>query len=126
MLPESDADKLLDWLDNIPVATLDDLDFGVIGMTRDGTVAAYNRAEAKMSGLTPSRVIGRHFFTAVAPCTNNYLVAHRFEVEETLDETIDYVFTLRMAPKPVQLRLLKSPAAKHMFLVVRRRTAHAA
>ena len=126
MHPTFDAANLLNWLDKAAATELDGLDFGVIGMTRDGAVTAYNRAEAMLSGLTPSRVLGRHFFTAVAPCTNNYLVAHRFEVEETLDDTIDYVFTLRMAPQPVKLRLLRSPAAAHMFLAVRRRTVHAA
>jgi photoactive yellow protein len=125
MHPDFDAGSLLGWLDKSAVTELDSLDFGVIGMTRDGTVTAYNRAEATLSGLTPSRVIGRHFFTAVAPCTNNYLVAHRFEVEETLDDTINYVFTLRMAPQSVHLRLLKSPGASCMFLAVRRRFVHA-
>lgn len=115
------APNLLDRLEGLNADGLDNLPFGVVAMTVDGTVSGYNAAEASLSGLTPSRVIGRHFFTSVAPCTNNYLVAQRFETETALDVTIDYVFTLRMAPTPVHLRLLKDPGASRMYLVVRRR-----
>lgn len=120
------APDLLDRLEGLDAQALDDLPFGVIAMTTDGIVNAYNSAEASLSGLSPSRVIGLHFFTSVAPCTNNYLVAHRFETESALDLTIDYVFTLRMAPTRVHLRLLKDPDASRMYLVVRRRDDAAA
>jgi photoactive yellow protein len=116
---------LLHHLEASSKAQLDALPFGIIGMAQDGTVQQYNTAEAVLSGLTPARVIGRHFFTSVAPCTNNALVARRFEAEAPLDDIIDYVFTLRMAPTLVQLRLLKHPTAQHMYLLVQRRPAHA-
>jgi photoactive yellow protein len=64
----------------------DALPFGVVAMVPDGTVTAYNTAEAALSGLTPSRVVGRNFFTSVAPCTNNFMVAHRFEAEPEIDD----------------------------------------
>src|ERR1700685_3049932 len=89
---------LLGVLDAMDVATLDALPFGVIGMTLDGTVTNYNAAESGLSGLTPANVIGRHFFSAVAPCTNNFMVAHRFGTDIKIDDVIDYVFTLRMKP----------------------------
>jgi photoactive yellow protein len=93
-------------------ALLNALPFGVVGMTPDGTVQQYNTTEATFSGLTSARVIGRHFFTFVALCTNA-LVAHRFEAEAPLDEIIDCVFTLRMAPTLVQLRLLNAARSQH-------------
>jgi photoactive yellow protein len=117
---------MLEKLEGLANIELDVLPFGVIAMSEDGKVVAYNRAEASLSGLTAARVIGRHFFTAVAPCTNNYLVAQPFETEQMLDLTIDYVFTLRMAPTPVQLRLLKHPKASRMYLLVQRRHVDAA
>lgn len=115
---------LFDRLVSLSEDQLDDLPYGVISMTSDCVVAAYNKAEAQSAGLNPARVIGRHFFTTVAPCTNNFMIAQRFEHEEALDVTIDYVFTLRMAPTPVELRLLKQPAAERMFLIVKRRQSH--
>jgi photoactive yellow protein len=112
---------LLSSLEAANAVTLDGLSFGVIGMTPDGTVTSYNSAESQLSGLSPANVIGRHFFSAVAPCTNNFMVAHRFEEEATMDHIIDYVFTLRMQPTKVRLRLLKEAGHSHMFLAVERR-----
>lgn len=122
MQPVFAAAEMLEWLETTTAADLDRLAFGVVAMTPDGMVVGYNTAEAVLSGLTPARVVTRHFFTSVAPCTNNYLVAQRFEMEERLDTIIDYVFTLRMKPTPVHLRLLKHPEAARMYLLVQRRT----
>lgn len=99
---------------------LDRLDFGVVRMTHDGRVVAYNTAEANVSGLDPAQVIGQDFFVQVAPCTNNYLIAQRYLDEEELDEALEYVFTYRMLPTPVRLRLIKPPASAYQYLVVRR------
>ena len=120
-----EASDLLEKLEILSADELDELSIGVVAMASDGNVVAYNKTEAALSGLTASRVIGRHFFTSVAPCTNNYLIAQRFENEENIDIIVDYVFTLRMAPTPVQLRLLKHSSAARMYLVVRRRDPHA-
>ena len=79
------ADDLFNWLEGASPADLDLLTFGVVAMAPDGKVEHYNLAEAKISGLTPERVVGRHFFTAVAPCTNNFMVAHRFETEPEIE-----------------------------------------
>ncbi len=109
---------LLDSLEACTDDALDALPFGVVGMALDATVERYNAFESKLAGLSPSRVLGRNFFTEVAPCTNNFMVAHRFETESEFDATIDYVFTLRMKPTPVRLRLLTRPDAAQRFLLV--------
>lgn len=111
---------LLDRLEAADDAMLDGAPFGVVAMTEDGTVTAYNAAESRLSGLTPEKVVGRHFFSAVAPCTNNFMVAFRFETEPAIDDVIDYVFTLRMQPTKVRLRLLKQPGRRRMYLAVER------
>lgn len=120
MLPSFAAPAALALLEAASPAELDAVAFGVIGLSTDAKVAIYNTAEAAFSGLTPARVIGRHFFQSVAPCTNNYMIAQRFESEPELDATISYVFTLRMSPTPVRLRLLRSAAATRMYLLVER------
>jgi photoactive yellow protein len=111
---------LLDRLEAADDATLDTAPFGVVAMTEDGDVTSYNAAESQLSGLTHAKVVRRHFFSAVAPCTNNFMVAYRFETEPELDDIIDYVFTLRMQPTKVRLRLLKQPGRRRMYLVVER------
>ena len=42
---------LMDWLETADDAALDRLDFGVIAMSQDGIVVAYNAAESRLAGL---------------------------------------------------------------------------
>lgn len=111
---------LADVLDEWSAEELDRLELGVVRMTRDARVVAYNTAEAEVSGLDSSDVIGQDFFVQVAPCTNNHLIAQRYLDAEELDEVIDYVFTYRMLPTPVQLRLIKRADSEYQYLLVRR------
>lgn len=110
--------KYLDEVRDDPAA-YDTLEFGLIAMDLEGTVVAYNEHESRFAGISPERVIGTMFFTDVAPCTNNYLVSGRFEDELNLDEIIDYVFTVKMRPTPVRLRLLKDDRAGRQYLAVK-------
>jgi len=104
---------------------LDRLDFGVIGFGADTRVTQYNQTESEAAGLGAPRVLGRPLFTDVAPCLNNFMVAQRFEDAadgaSTLDDTIDYVLTLRMRPVKVKLRLLAEPGAAQRYLLVLRK-----
>jgi photoactive yellow protein len=88
-------------------------------------VCVYNAFESKMAGLSKERVIGHPYFTVVAPCMNNFMVAQRFEdaaaAGQALDLTLDYVLTLRMRPVRVQLRLLAVPPAERRFVLVNRK-----
>jgi photoactive yellow protein len=115
---------LLSNLNTLSEDELDQLDFGVIGFDADGVVRRYNTYESAAAGLSPSRVIGHSLFTVVAPCMNNYLVAQRFEdaaaTGDTLDDTIDYVLTLRMRPVRVRLRLLAAAGAAYRYVLVQR------
>ena len=117
--------EIFDHLLALGTAELDALEFGVIGIGADTLVCDYNAVESKMAGLSKERVIGHPFFTVVAPCMNNYMVAQRFEdaaaAGQALDLTLDYVLTLRMRPVKVQLRLLASPRAERRFVLVNRK-----
>jgi photoactive yellow protein len=104
---------------------LDQLDFGVIGFDADARVQRYNAFESQAAGLSPQRVIGEPLFTNVAPCLNNFMVAQRFEDAAfdaaELDDTIDYVLTLRMRPVKVKLRLLAAPGSDKRYVLVQRK-----
>ena len=117
--------NLVEALAALSGTDLDALDFGVIGFDADGTVRLYNAFESRAAGLAPERVIGRHLFTSVAPCMNNFMVAQRFEDAAVngvdLDATIDYVLTLRMKPVKVRLRLLARTGAPLRHVLVDRR-----
>ncbi len=101
-------------------ADIDALGFGVVRMDGGGNVIGHNRFESDLSGLEAPRVLGRHFFSAVAPCMNNHMVAQKLEGATKLDEILSYVLALRIAPSPVRLRLMKSPAQPHSYLLVER------
>jgi photoactive yellow protein len=116
---------LLDTLEATPLDGIDAFGFGLIVMDRDGRVTGYNRAESQLSGLPADQVVGRNFFVEVGPCTNNYLIAQRYHdsggPDQELDEALDYVFTYRMAPTPVRLRLLARRGSARQYLAVRLR-----
>jgi photoactive yellow protein len=115
---------LMPYLRRASAADLDLLGFGVIGFDADGVVRRYNQVESEMAGLALRQVIGHPLFAVVAPCMNNFMVAQRFEdvaaQGQALDETIDYVLTLRMRPAKVRLRLLADPDATHRYVLVHR------
>jgi len=113
-----DDPNMLARLKTLSDAALDALEFGVVRMTPSGDVVSYNRWESERAGLAPASVIGRNFFEAVAPCTNNFMVAERFMSEPELDAIIDYTFTFRLRPTKVKLRLLRSNDAAHNHLLV--------
>jgi photoactive yellow protein len=116
--------ELIAQLDACTPEQLDGLDFGVIGFDADTNVQRYNAFESQAAGISPQRVLGQPLFTNVAPCMNNFMVAQRFEdalADGTpLDDTIDYVLTLRMRPVKVALRLLASPASGNRYVLVQR------
>jgi len=104
----------------------DGLDFGVIGFDAGTAVRVYNSFESRCAGLSLARVLGQPLFTSVAPCMNNFLVGQRFEDARSnsaaLDDTIDYVLTLRMRPVKVKLRLLATPGHEMSWVLVKRPT----
>lgn len=103
---------------------LDDVGFGIIGFDAETLVQRYNRFESQAAGLSPQSVVGQPFFSSVAPCMNNFMVAQRFDDAQAdgagLDETIPYVLTLRMRPTKVRLRLLALPGAATRYVLVQR------
>ena len=123
--PTFDDRGLADFLAASNQEQIDALDFGVIGFDADATVQRYNAFESQAAGLSPQRVMGEPLFTNVAPCLNNFMVAQRFEDAaddgSELDDTIDYVLTLRMRPVKVKLRLLASAGSAVRYVLVQRR-----
>ncbi len=116
-----DSPTLLADLERASASELDDAGFGVIRMDRDGVVLNFSRRESQLSGLSPQGVVGRNFFIEVAPCCNNFMVAERYAEPGDLDERLDYVFTYRMKPRPVRLRLLKRADGDTQYLVATER-----
>jgi photoactive yellow protein len=98
---------------------LDELDFGVIGMDRQGVVCEFNRYELKLASLKRENVIGKNFFIQIAPCTNNNLIAGKYlQSAQKTDVILDYIFTYRIKPTSVRLRIIIDLNEKKQFLLV--------
>lgn len=113
-----DDPNILSELKTADASQLNDESFGIVKMDHAGKVLEYNDAQSKFTGMQKTSVIGKHFFSEVAPCTNNFMVSQKYASSDTLDEKLDYTFTLRMAPTPVKLRMLKD--ADCQFLLVKK------
>jgi photoactive yellow protein len=74
--PTLEEVQIISHLDD---AEFDVLPFGAIRLDDKGIVTRYNLTESRFSGRDPHRVLGRNFFTEVAPCTNVREFAGRFE-----------------------------------------------
>jgi photoactive yellow protein len=56
-------------LTSLSAEEFDYLPFGVIRLSSEGVILAYNQAESALSSNKPKEVIGKNFFDQVAPCT---------------------------------------------------------
>jgi len=101
-----------DLADTSP-SEFDAMPFGMIRLDREGTVKTYNQWEAKLARRKPQDVIGKNFFTDVAPCTN--VAEFRGKLDElaaTGNKTylFDYDFPFPWGTRPVPVRfVVESP-----------------
>jgi len=108
-----------EWLDSNSEENLDSLPFGVVKMDYHGIVSLYNQTQSDLSGVLKENAIGKHFFTQVAPCTNNFMVSEKYHKEQ-LDEILPYMFTYITKPTPVDLRLIKGSNGNQYLLAQKR------
>jgi photoactive yellow protein len=105
---------------------LDDLPFGAIRLDKDGTILSFNMSESKLTGRKKERVVGRNFFTEVAPCTNVMDFAGRFRegmAKKELHAIFPYRFDFQMAPRDVTVTLFYSKQTDSAWVFVRETNA---
>lgn len=86
----------------------DALPCGAIKLDTEGRIWSYNAAGGALTGRDPGRVVGRNFFTEVAPCTQvrefhgpfAELVGHR-----AVNREFDFTFALE-PPAEVRITML--------------------
>ena len=92
---------------------LDELPFGIIDLDAQATVTAYNRTEADLAQLQAEKVIGRNFFTEVAPCAAVKEFQGRFQEFIDGDEQtmrFNFIFSFRHGPVEVDIFFLREKA----------------
>lgn len=116
----------LEKIDRMSEAELDELPFGAIRLDRNGVILSYNMTESKLTGRRRERVIGRNFFTEVAPCTNVQSFAGRFRegvAKGELHAIFPYRFDFEMAPRDVTVTLFYSKQTGTAWVFVREAAA---
>jgi photoactive yellow protein len=104
---DSSLENVLTKMDD---SQIDNLAFGAIELDENGTIKKYNAAEGGITGRDPDEVIGKNFFTEVAPCTNRPEFKGKFDqgVESgELNTLFEYVFDYQMKPTKVKVHMKK-------------------
>jgi len=102
---------------------LDDVAFGAIQLDAKGTIIKYNAAEGDITGRNPNEVIGKNFFTDVAPCTNSSDFRGRFDEgvkNDNLNTMFEYVFDYEMKPTSVKVHMKKALTGDSYWVFVKR------
>ena len=112
----------IERIQNLGESDLDRLPFGAIRLDRNGKILSYNRTEAELSGRRKESVLGKNFFTEVAPCTNVQEFAGRFRegvARGSLHMVFPYVFDFQMEPRNVWVTLFYSNETDTAWVFVR-------
>ena len=112
---EIEPEAIVAELGSMTNADFDTLPFGAIQLDREGNVLLYNKAEEQLSGRKRVDVVGRNFFTDVAPCTRvrRFLGAFQVGIERReLNEVFDFTFRFPEAAREVRIRMIYSDAPR--------------
>ena len=102
---------------------IDRLPFGTIQLDATGTIIQYNHTEGKITGRDPTGVIGRNFFTDVAPCTNTPTFKGAFDEgvrTGTLNVLFEYTFDYVMTPTRVKVHMKKALTGDNYWVFIKR------
>ena len=102
---------------------LDGLAFGAIQLDPNGKILTYNKAEGEITGRNPDDVIGRNFFTEVAPCTNSRAFYGKFKEgvkSGDLNTMFEYTFDYQMKPTKVKVHMKKALVGNSYWVFVKR------
>lgn len=120
------AHNIANELASINDDDLDLLAFGAIELDRDGKIVRYNAAEADISGRDQAGMVGRNFFTDVAPCTRSDAFEGRFRAGVSagnLDVQFTYVLDHQMVPTEVRVRMHKIENKDTYWVLIKRVTS---
>jgi photoactive yellow protein len=103
---------------------LDRLPFGAIVVDRECVIRSYNEYETRLSHLAKERVIGKHFFRDVAPCTAVKAFQGRFqeffETDAAVSERFTYFFPFPHGGVSVAITFVRLPDGESVLIAVER------
>ena len=117
---KSDVENALSKMSD---AQLNKLAFGAIELDAAGKILKYNAIEGEITGRDPKAVIGKNFFTDVAPCTNRPEFKGVFDAgvrAKSLNTMFEYVFDYQMKPTKVKIHMKQSILGQSFWVFVKR------
>lgn len=104
---------------------LDRLPYGAIVLDATGRVVAYNDTESRMARLPVEAVLGRNFFTEVAPCTRVQAFEGRFRTLAAGDGpqvvTFDFTFPFPFGTQRVAVMITRGATPGTVIMALLRR-----
>ena len=120
---DQNSPELYQKIDSMSPAELDTLPQGTIQLDRDGKILQYNASEERLANIQRANVIGKNFFTEVAPCTDVQAFHGRFREgirKKVLHETFRYHFSFRKNPTDVSVTLFYSSRSETVWVFIRK------
>jgi photoactive yellow protein len=117
---KSDLENVLAKMDD---AQLNKLAFGAVELDASGRILKYNAVEGAITGRDPKAVVGKNFFTEVAPCTNRPEFKGVFDAgvrNNNLNTLFEYVFDHQMKPTKVKIHMKRAISASSYWIFVKR------
>ena len=117
---KSDVENALSKMND---AQLNKLAFGAIELDATGKILKYNAIEGEITGRDPKAVIGKNFFTDVAPCTNRPEFKGVFDAgvrAKNLNTMFEYVFDHQMKPTKVKIHMKQAILGNSFWVFVKR------
>lgn len=117
---KADVENVLSKMND---AQLNKLAFGAIELDAAGKILKYNAVEGAITGRDPATVIGKSFFTEVAPCTNRPEFKGVFDAgvrAKDLNTMFEYVFDHQMKPTKVKIHMKRAIVGDTYWVFVKR------
>ncbi|RTE86606.1 MULTISPECIES: photoactive yellow protein [Gammaproteobacteria] len=117
------SDDVENKLSSMSKDQFDDVAFGAIQLDAQGNILKYNAAEGDITGRNPEEVVGKNFFTQVAPCTNSPEFKGKFDEgvkNDDLNTMFEYTFDYEMKPTQVKVHMKKAMVGDSYWVFVKR------
>lgn len=111
-------------LDALTEEQLDRLPAGTIRVDAEGRILFYSRAQSALSNREVESVLGRNFFSEVAPCTvvpEFYGRFRRGVLTGHLETAFEFVFDFKMDPVRVRITMRASDRPGEFWIIVQPR-----
>ena len=117
---KSDVENVLGKMTD---AQLNKLAFGAVELDASGRIIKYNAVEGAITGRDPKTVVGKNFFSEVAPCTNRPEFKGVFDAgvrNNNLNTLFEYVFDHQMKPTKVKIHMKRAISGGSYWIFVKR------